>query len=77
MHPEAMSACLYKSTQIFISEGLLGEMADSRTRAGKVLMNLNFLLYHKVRKQSNMMRTYQKNTGASSKELLLAKSRTI
>lgn len=67
------------SSQLLVSEGLLGEMADSRTRIGKVLykMNLNLLLYPKVRRQAKMMGTNQKNTGASSKGRLLAKSRTI
>ena len=36
------------STQILVSEGLLGEMADSRARQGMWKMNLNILLYHRV-----------------------------
>ena len=36
------------STQILVSEGLLGEMADSRARQGMWKMNLNTLLYHRV-----------------------------
>ena len=36
------------STQILVSEGLLGEMADSRVRQGMWKMNLNILLYHRV-----------------------------
>ena len=36
------------STQILLSEGLLREMADSRTRQRMWNMNLNILLYHRA-----------------------------
>lgn len=45
-------------TQILVSEALFGEMADSRTGQGMCKMNVNILLYHRIRKHSKMMGTH-------------------